>query len=75
MKRVSWGWQSPVQRMEIHHNEITHEYILMCGSGNIYQFITPTIYKKVLMSQGDAEVLGREYLKTYGPPEWATRLK
>jgi hypothetical protein len=58
--------------MEIHHNKVADEYTLMCGSGNVYEFITTTIHKKILSNQGDAEALGQEFLKSYGKPNWAT---
>ena len=71
MKRLSWSWQSPDHRMEIHHNEVNDEYTLMCGSGNVYEFRTETVYKKILSNQGDAEALGQEFLRSYGTPNWA----
>lgn len=71
MKRVSWSWQCPAQRMEIHHDEDKGEYTLMCGLGNIHEFITPTVYKKILSSERSAEALGQEFLRSYGTPSWA----
>ena len=71
MKRISWSWQCPAQRMEIHHDEVTGEYMLMCGLGNTYEFTTPTIHKKILTNESDAETLGQEFLRSYGTPSWA----
>ena len=71
MKRISWSWQCPAQRMEIHHDEVTGEYVLMCGLGNTYEFTTPTVHKKILTNESDAEALGQEFLRSYGTPRWA----
>jgi hypothetical protein len=57
--------------MEIHHDEVTGEYVLMCGLGNTYEFTTPTIHKKILTNESDAETLGQESLRSYGTPSWA----
>ena len=71
MKRISWSWQCPAQRMEIHHDEDKLEYMLMCGLGNTYEFTTPTVHKKILTNESDAEALGQEFLRSYGTPRWA----
>ena len=71
MKRVSWSWACPAQRMEIHLNEDKLEYTLMCGLGNTHEFTTPTIHKKILLCESDAEALGQEFLRSYGTPNWA----
>lgn len=71
MKRIVCEWVSPAQRIEIHHDEVKGEYILMCGLGNIAEFTTPTIYTKVLVTQSDAQTLGNEFLISYGAPKWA----
>jgi hypothetical protein len=57
--------------MEIHHDEVTGEYMLICGLGNTYEFTTPTIHKKILTNESDAEALGQEFLRSYGTPKWS----
>jgi hypothetical protein len=43
----------------------------MCGLGNTHEFSTPTVHKKILTNERDAEALGQEFLRTYGTPKWA----
>jgi hypothetical protein len=45
--------------------------VLMCGLGNTYEFTTPTVHKKILTNESDAEALGQEFLRSYGTPSWA----